>query len=69
VYDGVAATVRAHDGRPSTQQLTAALDQQLRERTGWSLDQFVQRWRADILAELGSSDAGVVPSSAPGRAS
>jgi hypothetical protein len=51
-YDGVAAGIRARNDSPTPERL---VDEALRQATGWSLADFVARWRADLQLELGSA--------------
>jgi hypothetical protein len=54
-YDGVAGGIRARGGTPSAGELNATLGNAMHQATGWSVSDFVNRWRADLVHELGST--------------
>lgn len=54
-YDRVGAGIRAHRGSLVEGQRSAIVGDALRQATGWSLNDFVARWQADLQRELGSA--------------
>jgi hypothetical protein len=54
-YDGVGAGIRVHRGPLTEEQRSSIVSDALRRATGWSLSDFVARWRADLQRELGSA--------------
>lgn len=54
-YAAVAGGIRTQRGSLESGQLTAVVNGAMRRATGWSLTDFVARWRADLRLELGSA--------------
>jgi hypothetical protein len=54
-YDGVGAGIRAHRGPMTEKQRSSIVSDALLQATGWTLTEFVARWRADLQRELGSA--------------
>jgi hypothetical protein len=54
-YDGVAEGLRGHQLPLSAAQRDTIVSSALRRAAGWTLPDFVARWRADLQHELGSA--------------
>jgi hypothetical protein len=52
-YDDVAGGIRAQRGSSDGGQLASVVSAAMRRAAGWSLAEFVARWRADLQLELG----------------